>query len=155
MHCLTKLFTIYQNKHWTIRWWDDCAFHPLNHCIILRIVRFQEYLTLQTGSGQCAVAVTLSALYYSFPNSWDLHLAYTYYSSRSSRELNWELNGFLLFWQNLKWQNISIWECENVLDIASHDKEFFITSNVTCKLPNWFVLITCSKTKLHCCVNGL
>ena len=39
-HCHTELFTIYQNKHWTIRWWGDHSFDPSSHCIILKIVVF-------------------------------------------------------------------------------------------------------------------
>ena len=31
--CLTKLLPIYQNKHWTIRWQDDCSVDLLSHCI--------------------------------------------------------------------------------------------------------------------------
>ena len=31
-HCLTELFSIYQNKHWTIRWRDDHIVVPsFNH----------------------------------------------------------------------------------------------------------------------------
>ena len=40
-HCLTELFPIYQNKHWTIRRQDDCFVDPSCHRIILKIVRFQ------------------------------------------------------------------------------------------------------------------
>ena len=39
-HCLTELFPIYQNKHWTIRWWDDHTVVPFSHRIILKIVGF-------------------------------------------------------------------------------------------------------------------
>ena len=39
-HCLTELFPIYQNKHWTIRWRDDHTVVPSYHCIILKIVEF-------------------------------------------------------------------------------------------------------------------
>ena len=40
-HCLTELFPIYQNKHWTIRRQDNCSVDLLSHHIILKIVRFQ------------------------------------------------------------------------------------------------------------------
>ena len=39
-HCHTELFTIYQNKHWTIRQWGDHSVDPSSHCIILKIVVF-------------------------------------------------------------------------------------------------------------------
>ena len=39
-HCLTELFPIYQNKHWTIGRWDDHSVNPSSHHIILKIVRF-------------------------------------------------------------------------------------------------------------------
>ena len=41
-HCLTELFPFYQNKHWTIQRQDDRSVDPSFHCIILKIVRFQE-----------------------------------------------------------------------------------------------------------------
>jgi hypothetical protein len=40
-HCLTELFQIYQNKHWTIRRRDDHSVGPSSHRIILKIVGFQ------------------------------------------------------------------------------------------------------------------
>ena len=43
-HCLTKLFPIYQNKHWTIRQQDDRSVHPSSRRIILKIVGFQGSL---------------------------------------------------------------------------------------------------------------
>ena len=39
-YCLTELFTIYQNKHWTIRQWDNCSIHPSFHHITLKTVGF-------------------------------------------------------------------------------------------------------------------
>ena len=39
-HCLTELFPIYQNKHWTIRRRDDRSVDPSSHHIILKIVGF-------------------------------------------------------------------------------------------------------------------
>ena len=39
-HCLTELFSIYQNKHWTIRRRDDRSVDLSSHHIILKIVRF-------------------------------------------------------------------------------------------------------------------
>ena len=39
-HCITELFTIYQNKHWTIIWHDDRFIDPSSHRIILKIVDF-------------------------------------------------------------------------------------------------------------------
>ena len=39
-HCLTELFPIYQNKHWTIRWQKDHSVNPWSHRIILKIVGF-------------------------------------------------------------------------------------------------------------------
>ena len=39
-HCLTELFPIYQNKHWTIRWQDDSSVNPSSHRIMLKIVGF-------------------------------------------------------------------------------------------------------------------
>ena len=43
-HCLTELFPIYQNKHWTIRRQDDNSLDPSSHSIILTIVGFQDCL---------------------------------------------------------------------------------------------------------------
>ena len=37
-NCLTKLFPIYQNKYWTIRWGDNCSVDPLSHRNILKIL---------------------------------------------------------------------------------------------------------------------
>jgi hypothetical protein len=39
-HRLTELFPIYQNKHWTIRQWNDRFVDPLFHRIILKIDGF-------------------------------------------------------------------------------------------------------------------
>jgi hypothetical protein len=39
-HCPAELVQIYQNKHWTIRRWDDCSVGPSSHRIILKIVGF-------------------------------------------------------------------------------------------------------------------
>ena len=36
-HCLTELFSIYQNKHWTIRRRDDHIVFPSSHRIISKI----------------------------------------------------------------------------------------------------------------------
>ena len=46
-HCLTELLSIYQNKHWTIRQWDDRSVNPLSHRIILKIVGFLDSLGLK------------------------------------------------------------------------------------------------------------
>ena len=49
-HCLTELFPIYQNKHWTIRLRDDCSVDPSSHHNILKVVGFLEdfwYQSLQ------------------------------------------------------------------------------------------------------------
>ena len=46
-HCLTELFPIYQNEHWTIRRRDDCFVDPLSHGIILKIVGFLISLYIQ------------------------------------------------------------------------------------------------------------
>ena len=35
--CLTELFPIYQNKHWTIRWRDDHIVVQLSHRNIFKI----------------------------------------------------------------------------------------------------------------------
>ena len=43
-HCLTEVFPIYQNKHWTIRQWDDRSIDPSSHGIILKIVIFIMYV---------------------------------------------------------------------------------------------------------------
>jgi hypothetical protein len=40
LHCPTELLPIYQNKHWTIRQWDDRSVDPSSHHIILKIVEF-------------------------------------------------------------------------------------------------------------------
>ena len=40
IHCLTKLFPIYQNKPWTIRRRDDCSVDPSFHRTILNIAGF-------------------------------------------------------------------------------------------------------------------
>ena len=37
---LDRLFTTYQNKHWTIRQRDDHSINPSSHHIILKIVGF-------------------------------------------------------------------------------------------------------------------
>ena len=37
----SELFLNYQNKHWTIRRWDNHTVTSSSHCIILKIVRFQ------------------------------------------------------------------------------------------------------------------
>ena len=37
--CLTEIFPIYQNKHWTIKHRDDCSGDPTSHRIISKIVR--------------------------------------------------------------------------------------------------------------------
>ena len=39
-HCLTNLFPMYQNRHWTIKRQDDHSVDPSPHHIILRIVGF-------------------------------------------------------------------------------------------------------------------
>ena len=43
-HCLTKLFSIYQNKHWTIKRREDRSIGPTSHHIILKILGFLEAL---------------------------------------------------------------------------------------------------------------
>ena len=43
-HCLTELFPIYQNKHWTIRRRDNHSVDPSSYRIILKIVGFQNCL---------------------------------------------------------------------------------------------------------------
>ena len=40
-HCLTELFPIYQNKHWTIRRRDDHIVVQSSHRNIFKIDRFQ------------------------------------------------------------------------------------------------------------------
>ena len=47
--CLTELFPIYQNKHWTIRQWDNCSIDPSSHRIILKI----DFTTFCTRSNKC------------------------------------------------------------------------------------------------------
>ena len=47
-HCLTELFTIYQNNNWSIRRWDDHTFFPSTHRIILKIVGFEEFVLILT-----------------------------------------------------------------------------------------------------------
>ena len=47
-HCLTELFSIYQNKHWTIRRWDDHIVVPLSHLIKSEIDWFQLYVLFCT-----------------------------------------------------------------------------------------------------------
>ena len=39
-HSLTELFPIFQNKHWTIKQWEDRTVVPSSHCIILKSVGF-------------------------------------------------------------------------------------------------------------------
>ena len=41
-YCLTELFPIYQNKHWTIRRWDDRSVDPSYHRIKFKIVGFMD-----------------------------------------------------------------------------------------------------------------
>ena len=45
-HCLTELFPIYQNKHQTIRRWNDPSVDPSSYCIILKV--FQLYIIIAT-----------------------------------------------------------------------------------------------------------
>ena len=45
-HCLTKLFPIYQNKHWTIIRWDNHTDIPSSHRLILKIVGFMMRMYL-------------------------------------------------------------------------------------------------------------
>ena len=40
IHCLTKLFPIYQKNNWTIRQWDDETIVPPTNRIMLKIVGF-------------------------------------------------------------------------------------------------------------------
>jgi hypothetical protein len=40
-HCLTELFSIYQNKHWTIRRWDNHIVVPSSNHIKLKIDWFK------------------------------------------------------------------------------------------------------------------
>ena len=47
-HCLTELFSIYQNNNCTIRRWNDHTIVPSSHRIILKIVRI--YATNSSGS---------------------------------------------------------------------------------------------------------
>ena len=49
-HCLTELFPICQNKHWTIRRQDDCSVGLSSHGIILEIVRFEISNSLRPKS---------------------------------------------------------------------------------------------------------
>ena len=39
-HCLTESFSIYENKHWTVRRRDDHSVNLLSYRIILKIVGF-------------------------------------------------------------------------------------------------------------------
>ena len=39
-HCLTELFPIYHNRHWTIRQRDNSSVDPSSHRVILMIVGF-------------------------------------------------------------------------------------------------------------------
>ena len=43
-HCLTALFPIYQNKHWTIRRRDNRSIDSSSHHIILMIVGFYKVI---------------------------------------------------------------------------------------------------------------
>ena len=55
-----KVFPVYQNKHWSIRWQDDHTVAPSSHHIVLKIVEFYKltlakksrpYMTLPTFRG--------------------------------------------------------------------------------------------------------
>ena len=46
-HCLTKLFPIYQNKHWTIRRWDDHTLVPSCHLCTVLYWRLFDFWTLK------------------------------------------------------------------------------------------------------------
>ena len=46
--CLTQLFPIYQNKHWTIRQRDNHTIIPSLHRIILKIVGFLDSTLIRT-----------------------------------------------------------------------------------------------------------
>ena len=59
-HCLTKLFSIYQNKHWTIRRPDNHTAVPLYHRIILKIVGCL--------SSQCKISLNLKFLEIAHPD---------------------------------------------------------------------------------------
>ena len=40
----TNLFQIYQNKHWTIKQWDDCFIDPSSHHVLVSIFSVHEKL---------------------------------------------------------------------------------------------------------------
>ena len=54
-HCLTESFSIYQNKHWSIRRWDYCFVDPFTHCI-LKIVGFWKYIVCRFFSPQYSLS---------------------------------------------------------------------------------------------------
>ena len=47
-HCLTELFSIYQNKHWTIRWRDNHIVVPSSNRIKSKIDWILESSIIQT-----------------------------------------------------------------------------------------------------------
>ena len=51
-HCLTELFSIYQNKHWTIRRRDDHSVEQLSNCILFKIVGFHYTIEASYKKGQ-------------------------------------------------------------------------------------------------------
>ena len=58
-HCLTELFTICKNKHWTIRRRDDRSVDTSSHRIILKIVGSQDTYYFEVGHTRCSTVYIL------------------------------------------------------------------------------------------------
>ena len=67
-HCFTELFPFYQNKHQTIRQWNDCSVDPSSHCITIEGCRtLQYYCNLSLFSlifAQYLLAIIKTVFYY-------------------------------------------------------------------------------------------
>ena len=70
-HCLTELFPIYRNKHWTIRRWNNRFVDPPFHRIILKIEGFVIHEPTANNWHRCIAPQTCSHankhLFYSYP----------------------------------------------------------------------------------------
>ena len=74
-HCPTALFSIYQNKHWTIRQLDDRSVDPSSSPTILKIVWFHMNVHLEFGWQQMTSVIThilgLNSTWYYLISWWD------------------------------------------------------------------------------------
>ena len=64
-HCLTELFPIYQNKHWTIRRRDDHIIVQSSHCNISKIDGFQVLIVHTMAQSHCKSVTIFYRLFFS------------------------------------------------------------------------------------------